>query len=122
MKKINELLNSLYGENDLKDNVIDIILNHIDDYENPIIFLEDVLQYGCSSGMVSELIYYSDTKCFFIKHMEEIFEIYDSIKDNLSSNFEVNANNLSWLAFEYVVNEIYNEVTLAEYEEIIEED
>ena len=118
MKKINELLENLYGETDLKDNVIDIILNHIDDYENPITFLEEVLQYGCSSGIVSELIYYSDTKCFFIKHMEEIFDIYNQLKDNLSTDFEVNANNLSWLAFEYMVNEIYNEVETMEEEEI----
>ena len=119
--KLNTFLNNMYGENDLKDSVIDIILNHIDDYENPITFLEDVLQYGCSSGMVSELIYFSETKCFFIKHMEEIFEIYNNVKDNLSSDFEVDANNLSWLAFEYLVGEIYNEVTIAEYEEIIED-
>ena len=119
--KLNTFLNNMYGESDLKDNVIDIILNHIDDYENPIIFLEDVLQYGCSSGMVSELIYFSETKCFFIKHMEEIFEIYNNVKDNLSSDFEIDANNLSWLAFEYLVGEIYNEVTIAEYEEIIED-
>ena len=119
--KLNTFLENMYGESELKDSVIDIILNHIDDYENPITFLEDVLQYGCSSGIVSELIYFNETKCFFIKHMEEIFEIYNSTKDNLSSDFEVNANNLSWLAFEYVINEIYNEVTIAEYEEIIED-
>ena len=116
MKKYNELLMDMYGENTLKDNVIDIILNHIDDYENPITFLEDVLQYGCSSGMIGELIYYSDTQNFFIKHMEEIFDIYNEVKENLSINFEVNANNLSWLAFEYVVNEIYNEIEEKEEE------
>lgn len=119
--KLNDYLESLYGESTLKDNVIDIILNHIDDYENPITFLEEVLQYGCSSGMVSELIYFTETKCFFIKHMEEIFDIYNEVKDNLSPDFEVDSNNLSWLAFEHVVNEIYNEVTIAEYEEIIED-
>ena len=119
--KLNTYLESLYGENTLKDDVIDIILNHIDDYENPITFLEEVLQYGCVSGMIGELIYFEQTKCFFIKHMEEIFEIYNEVKDKLNSNFEVDANNLSWLAFEYMVNEIYNEVTIAEYEEIIED-
>ena len=119
--KLNTFLNNMYGENTLKDDVIDIILNHIDDYENPITFLEEVLQYGCSSGMIGELIYYNDTEKFFIKHMNDIFEIYNDIKDNLSSDFEVDANNLSWLAFEHVVNEIYNDVTIAEYEEIIED-
>ena len=49
--KLNDYLETLYGESELKDNVIDIILNHIDDYENPITFLEEVLQYGCSIGI-----------------------------------------------------------------------
>ena len=119
--KLNTFLENMYGESTLKDNVIDIILNHIDDYENPITFLEEVLQYGCASGIVPELIYCSETKCFFIKHMEDIFNIYNEVKDSLSPDFEVNANNLSWLAFEYITNEIYNEVTIAEYEEIIED-
>ena len=117
MKKINNMLENLYGESELKDNVIDIILNHIDDYENPITFLEEVIQYGCASGMIGELIYFNETKCFFIKHMEEIFDIYNQLKDNLSDDFEVNANNLSWLAFEYMVSEIYNEVETMEEEE-----
>lgn len=117
MKKYSELLNNLYGESDLKDNVIDIILNHIQDYEEEKTFLEEVIQYGCASGIVSELIYYSEIECFFIKHMDEIFDIYNNVKDDLSAYFEVNANNLSWLAFEYVVNEIYNEVETMEEEE-----
>lgn len=119
--KLNTFLENMYGESELKDNVIDIILNHIGDYENPMTFLEDIMNYGCASGIVPELIYFNETKCFFIKHMEEIFEIYNELKDNLSADFEADANNLSWLAFEYMVNEIYNEVTIAEYEEIIED-
>lgn len=118
MKKINNMLENLYGESELKDNVIDIILDHIEDYEEEKGFLEDIMNYGCASGIVPELIYFNETKCFFIKHMEEIFDIYNEVKDNLNADFEVNANNLSWLAFEYMVNEIYNEVETMEEEEI----
>lgn len=116
MKKYSELLKGLYGESELKDNVIDIILDNIENYEVEKGFLEDVMNYGCASGIVPELIYFNETRCFFIKHMEEIFDIYNSIKDDLSPNFEVNANNLSWLAFEYMTSIIYNEI-----EEIEEE-
>ena len=119
MKKYNELLNSLYGENELKDSIIDIILDNIENYEVEKGFLEDVINYGCSSGIVPELIYFNDTKKFFIKHMEEIFDIYDNVKDNLSPDFEVNANNLSWLAFEYMTSIIYNEIETMEEEEEI---
>lgn len=117
MKKYSELLKGLYGESELKDNVIDIILDNIQNYEVEKGFLEDVLNYGCISGIVPELIYFNQTKCFFIKHMEEIFDIFNNIKENINPDFEVNANNLSWLAFEYVVNEIYNEVETMEEEE-----
>ena len=119
--KLNTFLETLYGENDLKDDVIDIILNHIDDYENPITFLEEVLQYGCQSGIVPELMYFTQTKCFFIHHIDKIFEIYNEIKNDLDCDVEIDSNYLSWLAFEYIVGEIYNEVTIAEYEEIIED-
>lgn len=119
MRKLTNMLNNMYGESELKDNVIDILLDHIEDYEEPKGFLEDIMNYGCASGIVPELIYFNQTECFFIKHMEEIFDIYNQLKDDLSSYFEVNANNLSWLAFEYMVNEIYNEVETMEEEEEI---
>lgn len=119
MKKLTNMLNNLYGESELKDSVIDILLDHIQDYEEEKTFLEEVLQYGCASGIVPELIYFSQTHSFFIHYMEDIFNIYNEVKDNLSTDFEVNANNLSWLAFEYVVNEIYNEVEIMEEEEEI---
>ena len=117
MKRYFELLNDLYGESELKNNVIDIILNNIEYYEVEKGFLEDVINYGCASGTVPELIYFNETKCFFIKHMEEIFDIYNELKDDLNPNFEVNANNLSWLAFEYMTNIIYNEIEEKEEEE-----
>lgn len=110
MRKLTNMLNNMYGESELKDNVIDIILNNIEDYEEPKGFLEDIMNYGCASGIVPELIYFNQTECFFIKHMEEIFDIYNEIKDNISPDFEVNANNLSWLAFEYMTSIIYNEI------------
>lgn len=118
MRKLTNMLNNMYGESELKDSVIDILLDHIEDYEEEKGFLEDIMNHGCSSGIVPELIYFNQTECFFIKHMEEIFDIYNEVKDSLSTYFEVNANNLSWLAFEYMVNEIYNEVETMEEEEI----
>ena len=37
-------------------------------------FLEDVYKQGCSSGVVSELIYYTDTSKFHDEHEEEIWD------------------------------------------------
>ena len=34
--------------------------------------LADLAQHGCQSGMVPELIYYTDTTAFYLKHQREI--------------------------------------------------
>lgn len=45
-------------------------------------FLEDVYQQGCSSGVVSELIYYTDTSKFHDEHEEEIWdELYNRAEE-----------------------------------------
>ena len=45
-------------------------------------FLEDVYKQGCSSGVVSELIYYSDTSKFHDEHEEEIWdELYNRAEE-----------------------------------------
>ena len=45
------------------------------DSEDPKLFFQDLLQYGCQSGMVSSLIRYSDTHTFYDKHYDEIENI-----------------------------------------------
>ena len=41
--------------------------------ENPDI-IEEIVQHGCSGGVVPELIYYADTSAFYEKYKEEIWE------------------------------------------------
>lgn len=88
--------------------VIENILDNIDD--NPK-YVEDIIQYGCSSGIVTDLTYYHQTDKVFRDYFNEILEIYDTcIEQNLiRSDFEVNANNLVWLIFEYICNTLYTE-------------
>lgn len=92
-------------------------------------YMEDILQYGCSGGNVSSLIYYSETERFFNCYREEILnlfreficdtgsyyenyqgkytKIYDTIiyEDQRKYTLE-EKNNLSWFAYEEVVRRI----------------
>ena len=87
-------------------------------------FMQDVMNYGCQSGVVSELIYSNDTIEFFEKFKNEINELlYEMIEetglsvnelfgdkwdetDPLAYNIS-NKNLLAWLAFEEVTRSIY---------------
>ena len=84
---------------------------------DPELIMEDLLQHGCQSGMVSELIYYSVTMKFYKRHREEIngmlYEMIESIGEGPSGLFgdkwdkedplalqEFNQNLLAWFGFE----------------------
>ena len=85
--------------------------------------LDDLLQHGCQSGMVSELIYYKDTTEFYEKHREEISTLLAEIMDDSGlSPTEMfgdkwdeqdplalehyNQNLLAWFAFEETASRI----------------
>ena len=96
----------------LKNNVMEILIDmQYEGYELQDV-ITDVLNHGCASGIVSSLVYYSQTKEFFIEHMEEIFNLYNEYVQEFGEGlgFEIDFNSLSWFAFEEVTRQIANEM------------
>ena len=115
------LLNSMLEstmEGTLRHEVVEIILDQVDGLENEEILsaVEEIVTYGCQSGIVSALITYSDTEKFFDNHANEIFELIEDMRQegiiNMNS-FELSKNNLAWFAFETIAQEIYQEMEYA---------
>ena len=114
-KKMEMLLNVMedlkIGDNNLKCEVLDILVNHIKDYENfeeVRNFMEDLRAYGCVSGMIGELTYYNDTKKFFINNLDEIQDyLNDLIQERLYSINEFDYNEIVWVVFETIANEYF---------------
>ena len=116
------LLNSMLEntmEGTLRHEVVEIILDQVDglDNDNEILAaVEEIVTYGCQSGIVSALITYSDTDKFFNNHADEIFELVEDIKQEGiidMNNFTLSKNNLAWFAFETIAQEIYQEMEVA---------
>ena len=115
------LLNSMLEntmEGTLKHEVVEIILSEIEGIEDDEILstVEEMVTYGCQSGIVSALITYSDTEKFFDNHSNEIFELVEDMKQEGlidMNNFELSKNNLAWFAFETIAQEIYQEMEIA---------
>ena len=74
-------------------------------YESVADFFNDLLHHGCSSGMVTRLIYYCDTHEFFQTHYEEI-ETLRSDYEEMTGQPLIPQGDLmdwySWFAFEEV--------------------
>ena len=114
------LMNSIVANNEgLKREVAEIIVNMLsDEADNEEVMgtVEDITTYGCVSGTVPALTYYSQTEAFFDRHDEEIFELIEDMAEEgiIDKNrLELSKNNLAWTAFELIAWEIRDELETA---------
>jgi len=110
--------------NNLTKKVCNYIINEWSDYSDKKSIFTDVLYHGCQSGIVSELIYYSDTTAFYNKYKDEINNLLYSTmndcgiysptelfgkkwdnEDPLATDF-TNQNLLAWFGFEETLRNI----------------
>ena len=59
----------------VKNDVINFLLDNNNNNEDLQANLQDINNYGCQSGMVNHLIYYTDTVKYFEDHESEIMEM-----------------------------------------------
>jgi hypothetical protein len=118
-------------DNNLKKDALQIAINNIGRYDKPEMWFEDLMSHGCSSGLIGELVYYTDTVKFFEKHKEEIFELAIDESENYGSSnvfdflsglnganvgdYDQFANLMAWFAFETVIRQIYEQDFELEY-------
>ena len=119
------LLNSMVknSESELKKAVLESLIDKAEDCESNeeiISMVNNILTYGCASGIVLDMMFYRDTESFFNTHSEEIFDLLnESIAEGLTdaNNIEFSKNNLAWWAYEVITSQILYELETA-YEEM----
>lgn len=62
-------------ESKLTKRVCNYVIDEWSNYSDKKNIFTDVLYYGCQSGMVGSLIYYSQTTAFYKQHRHEINEL-----------------------------------------------
>jgi len=112
------------GSDRLKDWVIDYVLDMYDNEEEIKGFFEDLSKHGCQSGMVSSLIYYSDTTKAYDDYEDEIEELVYEMRESLgidsrpafidslngsAESIHQEKNLLCWFAFEETARNIFEE-------------
>lgn len=76
-------------------------------------FFSDLCQHGCQSGMISSLIYYTDTHEFFNTYYDEIEELRYEFEEMLGEPLKPNGdlkNWYAWFAFEETANKLASEL------------
>ena len=86
-------------------------LNH----DDPAEFFSDLQNHGCVSGLVSSLIYYTDTHAFFDKYYEEIEDLRCEYEEETGVQINIQhdlKNFLAWFAFEETAYQMASELEL----------
>lgn len=110
------LLNSMLEntESELKKSVLESLIDKAEGLENEeiISMINDIVSYGCASGIVSDMMFYRDTESFFNTHSEEIFDLMNEKRDEGwdLNNIEFSKNNLAWWAYEVITSQILYEL------------
>ena len=133
-KETKELLKRFIDGNRLYRYVVKDIVSDSDNYNGDTLAerisarLEDV-SHGCSSGIVSSLIYWSDTEAFYKKFKREIIELAKESADSMGESLGAflsslngwedddpfceegsNMNTLAWFAYEEIAYMLGNEL------------
>ena len=132
LKNVKELKNQ--SSSPLFKRVCNYVISEWSNYDDKTYIFRDVLNYGCQSGTVGFLIYYSDTVRFYKQYREEIDTLlYEEMEDTgLRSPTELfgkrwdnedplgrddyNQNLLAWFGFEVTLRKLgYNFEKLENY-------
>jgi hypothetical protein len=110
-KKLNKHLQKILDEN--PNTIKACVIQEAFDYHNTKGFFEELSQYGCISGMVSSLVYYSDTEAFFDNYYHEIMELKEDYEESIGEAMKLPynlKNHLAWFSFEQTAYQLVNEI------------
>ena len=100
---------------------IEIVFYHSENYgnkskkENLRMFLENLQNGGCQSGVISDFICHSDCKDFYVENIDDLEDFKSKIEENIGYQIE-NKQKLPhytfvvWLCFEEFCYEIYTNI------------
>lgn len=107
--KLQAIIDNTYGDT-LETEVAKEALEH----DDIILFFDQLFRHGCVSGMVSSLVYYTDTRKFYDKHYHEI-EILRSEFEEMGCPLKVGydlKNDYAWFAFEVIAGRMADKLGL----------
>lgn len=91
---------------------VQAIIDEQGDKDEQKTYMKDVMQHGCVSGMVGELIYYNDTHKWYDTYYADIEELREELEDSMGESLKPDGdlkNWFAWLSFEETLRAIYEE-------------
>ena len=93
--------------------VCNYVISRWHDYSDKVYIFTDVLYHGCQSGIVGELIYYSDTVRFYKQYRDEINELLYNTMSETGLYAPSDLFGEKWDKEDPLAQDIYNQNLLA---------
>ena len=101
------------SDNPLFKRVCKYVISEWGNYDDKTNIFKDVLYYGCQSGTVGFLIYYSDTKRFYRQYKTEINRLLYESFGNIGSHDPKHLFGDKWDEEDPLAEDCYNQNLLA---------
>ena len=113
IKKLNK--QAIEANDGLVESVTNYILDKFDEYDDPKQVVVDVVTHGCVSGIVGELIYYSDTTAYYAKNKDAINHLLYELMDECGEHdlTKLFGGDVSWDPEDPLALDYYNQNILA---------
>ena len=101
------------SNNSLTKRVCSYVIERWSEYDDKTYIFRDVLNYGCQSGTVGFLIYYSDTVAFYKRYKDEINALLYEAMDNCGLYSPSDLFGEKWDKEDPLATDVYNQNLLA---------
>jgi len=109
-----KLLDQFAKEGKLKKDVVNILKSKAKDYSNDYkILLKDIIYSGLQSGIIPQLVYYTDTLKWYNKHKEEIMDLLKDKMEEFGVDYPAELFGRKWEGFDPFIKETNNKNLLA---------
>ena len=109
-----EALDQFAKEGKLKKDVVNILKSKAKDYSNDYkILLKDIIYSGLQSGIIPQLVYYTDTLKWYNKHKEEIMDLLKDKMEEFGVDYPAELFGRKWEGFDPFIKETNNKNLLA---------
>jgi len=97
----------------LEKRIVSILKYKLQDYDNLKSLIEDVLNSGLQSGIISDLVYYNDTLAFYKRYKKEIDILLKDIMNETGSNSPADLFGNKWDKEDFFIQDTNNRNLLA---------
>ena len=96
---------------DLYENVYSMLKANVDNEDDIKKLMENILNYGLQTGVVSQLVYSNDIEEFIKANLSDIFSLLEEMLDEgVITEIPCDLSQLSWLVVEYAVANLYESI------------